>query len=150
ILEARGDRAQIWVETSDKVFAHREQRPATAIAQRRADLAEEGGLGGLIARVDRQNLLELVEEQHIGLGRAVGSGAPPQIGVQVKRRQLGQRDLLVGRQTLLQREQRAEDIAIGDGDAFAQAGWLHADADRRQDMKTLFDQSWQQLRLEQR
>ncbi len=68
--EARRDRAQIGRQGRDIVLAHREQRPAAAVAQRGAHLRKEDGLGSQIGRLDRQDLLELVEDQHLAVALA--------------------------------------------------------------------------------
>ena len=61
--EASRDECEVGIELGDEVFAHREQRPATAVPERDAELRQEGGLGRMVGRVEREQLLELVEDE---------------------------------------------------------------------------------------
>ena len=55
----------VGVELGEEVLADREQRPQVAVAQRDADVGEELLLGGVVVGIGGDDLLELVEEQHL-------------------------------------------------------------------------------------
>ncbi len=61
--EAIRHECEIGIELGDEVFAHREQRPPTPVAERDAELRQEGGLGRMVGRVEREQLLELIEHE---------------------------------------------------------------------------------------
>ena len=65
-----GHQAQVGVQAGQVVLAHGEQRPHAPVAQGRAELVEERLLGGAVGRDRGQDLLELVEDQHLGVGRS--------------------------------------------------------------------------------
>ncbi len=62
-VQARRDRTQIGVESRRKLLAHGEQGGHIRLTQQIADLREEFGFGGAVGRVNRQNFLELVEDE---------------------------------------------------------------------------------------
>ena len=67
LVEAGRDRAQVGVEPGDELLAHGKERPTVAVAQRGADLFEEGHLAGPVGGIHRQRLLELVEDQDVAV-----------------------------------------------------------------------------------
>ena len=54
---------EVRIELRDEVLAHREQRPPTPVPQCDAELVEVRPLLVLVGRVEREQLLELVEDQ---------------------------------------------------------------------------------------
>ena len=49
------------------ILTHGEERPPARIVQHLAELLEEGLLGVEVRRIYRQDLLELVEDQHLSI-----------------------------------------------------------------------------------
>ena len=116
LVEAGRDGAQVGVQRGHELLAHGEERPAVAIPQRLADLFEEGQLGRPVGGIDRQDLLELVEDQHVAVPDALGRRRQPvQVVGQRQAGQLGQRRLCVLRAGRFQPQQQAEYVAVGAG-----------------------------------
>ena len=63
-----GDRHKVRVESGEVILADREERPAVVRPQRVPHLGEEGVLRVEIGRIGRQDLFELIEDQHHQLG----------------------------------------------------------------------------------
>ena len=107
--------------------AHRPRsRSATPSSVRKA------GLGRMVGRVEREQLLELVEDQ--ARVAPFGGVRDEPVEVLVERRSSassGARSLTLGRPPLLQRQQRAQDVPVADGARVGQVGRFVADPDRR-------------------
>ena len=105
------DRRAVRVEPGDEVLAHRHHQPHPVVAQRLAELGEERLPRRDRRRLDRQQLLELVEHQHLRV-LALALTTAREV---LRQRQPGERrqlELPRLRHILLEAQQRAQHISV--------------------------------------
>ena len=146
-FQPRGNRPQIRIERRHMILAHRKKRPPFQIAQRLTDLIEEVHLRLPIHRIDRQDFLELIEDEKRPIARILPRLATLQIFAQRHRRQLCHRDRIFRPHALFQRKQRTHHIRIARRHFLCRPT---PDPNHRQHMKLLRLQFRNQRRLNQR
>ena len=139
--QAGREEVAVGVEGGEPVLAQGEHGVAVAAAQGGAELAQEGDLGGAAGGVDGQELLELVEDQDLGV--AVAAAAIEVVG-EGHTGEGGEGGLPVLWDILLEAEQDAEGEAVGAVDRRGQA-----DAGDREDGEALGAQARDQAGVQE-
>ena len=102
---------------AEVVFTDREDCPETLlVAEQLAQLVEEEFLGLAVARIERQDLLELVEHPELLLAWLAGIElvkAFPGIACKPRRVRVGQRQPLLVGERLVERREQAVEVAVG-------------------------------------
>ena len=138
------------VQPRHELLAHREQRPAPPVAQRHAQLVEEHLAARVIGRIDRHDLLELVDDQDDALLR-IGFLDLREVGVQRGRgKRLQRRRFCPLRRFFVQAEQQAEQVAVDVRAAGQLLGQLGVDARHGQYQEVLGLEVRDQRGLDQR
>ena len=108
--ETGGDELQVGLELRNAVLTHGEERPAPAVPEDLAQLREERRLRVVVDRVEREELLELVEDQaHVAVRLICGDDSVEvgrEVGLSVGSTEVGRSALFV------QGEHRAGQVAV--------------------------------------